>query len=74
MYTINEKKSLARATLQLLRKVSIEIKKNNTNFSPSLTKLELFTHACLVDSEKAKRLGTLILAGMWQMFEKELKS
>ena len=72
MYTEDEKKVLARATIRLLRKSIHDIRLDRTNTASTLLKLRLFADISFNNHERCKELTTLIMAGMWNMFDKKL--
>jgi len=73
MYTENEKKTLSKATVRLLRKSAHDIRLDKTNTASTLLKLRAFATIAYNDSARCKELATLIMAGMWNMFDKEIR-
>lgn len=73
MYNENEKKTLSKATVKLLRKSIKDIKTNEANTSPALLNLHNFTRIAWNNHEQCKKLTTLVMAGMWKMFDKEIR-
>ena len=73
MYNENEKKTLSKATIRLLRKSIKDIKTNKANTSLTLLNLHNFTRVVWNNHEQCKKLTTLIMAGMWGMFKEEVR-
>lgn len=72
MYNENEKKRLSNTTILLLKRFIKDIKADRTNTASSLLKLNAFVDVAFNDHEKCKTMMTLITAGMWSMFDKEV--
>ena len=73
MYNETEKKKLSKAAIKLLRKSIQDIKKDGTNTASTLLKLSHFVRIVFNDNERCKNLMVLIMAGMWNMFDKEVR-
>ena len=73
MYTEDEKKTLSKATIRLLRKSAHDIRLDRANTAGILLKLRLFADIAFNNPERCKELTTLIMAGMWNMFDKEIR-
>lgn len=73
MYTEDEKKKLSKATIKLLRKSIQDIRKDGTNTATTLLKLSHFVRIAFNDSKRCKALMILIMAGMWNMFNREIR-
>ena len=73
MYDENEKKTLSKATIKLLRKAIQDIKADTKNTTSTLLKLRAFITAAFNNTERCKTLMTLIMASTWNMFDKEVR-
>jgi len=72
MYTEDEKKTLSKATIRLLRKSAHDIRLDKTNTASTLLKLRAFVDVSFNNHERCKELTTLIMASLWNMFDKKL--
>jgi len=73
MYTENETRTLSKATIRLLRKYIKDIRTDRMNTPSVLLKIRLFADIAFNNPERCKELATLIMAGMWNMFNKEIR-
>ena len=73
MYDENEKKKLSKATIRLLRESIKDIQTDRTDTASTLLRLNDFIRIVFNDHKKCKSLTTLIMAGMFSMFDKEVK-
>ena len=72
MYNEDEKKKLSKATIKLLQKSIKDIRADDANTPSVLLTLHNFTKTAWNDHKKGRNLMTLIMAGMWNMFDKEV--
>ena len=73
MYNEDEKKKLSKATIKLLQKSIQDIRKDRTDTATALLKLSHFVRITFNEPERGKSLTTLIMADMWNMFDKEVR-
>ncbi len=73
MYNEEEKKKLSKATIKLLRKSIQDIRKDRTNTCTTLLRLSNFVRIAFNNPERCRNLMVLIVAGMWNMFDKEIR-
>ena len=73
MYNEDEKKKLSKATIKLLRKSIKDIQTDKTSTASTLLRLNDFIRIVFNDHKRCKSLTTLIMAGMWNMFDKEAR-
>ena len=72
MYNEDEKKKLSKATIKLLRKSIKDIQTDKTSTASTLLRLNDFIRIVFNDHKRCKSLTTLIMAGMFSMFDKEV--
>ena len=73
MYNENEKKKLSKATIKLLQKSIKDIKADDTKTATILLNLQAFIQIAWNDHGRCRALMMLIMTGMWNMFNREIR-